>query len=531
MQRKRIYEQRDRVFTKEDLSEDVDEMLRLELHKRVEAVAGDEEGTSKLLAYLDEIQPPMETETTIYPSFTLHLLIDDIKNDLGQDTIGGTELRRSLLKLAEKSLEAERRHLMNSAETLLDRTEESIDQARQDRFEILDNFFQGLSDRVEESGGSLRAQELLDELSSLVRIPLRLSTEDMRRLASGDDSVADVLHDQVDSIIVQVNLARVIGTLQRRVEDLDLRPGQFQDMEWREISNEILNRLDDNLAHRTEALSAPGGVIDRDLETAFEKVGDGTINLEQNTRALIGLLITMAQGTKISFDRRTHRRGQQKVTRLTYFFYAARLIGDREPEELEEYVSEHLIGAQEAQRALWGRYEFSRLAQTEVSMVQLDQRVQQGLSETLGADRFNEAASLPMNTLPPEEAEKVIEVLGKRLQNEIYREVLLGTISNLWVEYLTRVDALRVSIGLEAYAQRDPLVQYKGKASEMFQSLLAEIRGGVVSRMLTYQPSRRSTAAVDREQSESVPEGAESAGTPQASAENRTDRKKKRRRH
>src|SRR5574340_741764 len=83
MQRKRIYEQRDRVFTKEDLSEDVDEMLRLELHKRVEAVAGDEEGTWKLLAYLDEIQPPMETDTAIYPSFTLHLLIDDVKNDLG----------------------------------------------------------------------------------------------------------------------------------------------------------------------------------------------------------------------------------------------------------------------------------------------------------------------------------------------------------------------------------------------------------------------------------------------------------------
>jgi len=119
-------------------------------------------------------------------------------------------------------------------------------------------------------------------------------------------------------------------------------------MDWREISNEILNRLDDNLAHRTEALSAPGGAIDRDLEAAFEKVGEGTIDLNQNTRALIGLLINMAQGTKISFDRRTHRRGQQKVTRLTYFFYAARLIEDREPAELEEYVLDHLMGAQEA---------------------------------------------------------------------------------------------------------------------------------------------------------------------------------------
>jgi preprotein translocase subunit SecA len=50
------------------------------------------------------------------------------------------------------------------------------------------------------------------------------------------------------------------------------------------------------------------------------------------------------------------------------------------------------------------------------------------------------------------------------------------------------VEALRISIGLEAYAQRDPLVQYKTKASEMFQTLLAEIRSGVVSRMFLYLP-------------------------------------------
>jgi preprotein translocase subunit SecA len=55
------------------------------------------------------------------------------------------------------------------------------------------------------------------------------------------------------------------------------------------------------------------------------------------------------------------------------------------------------------------------------------------------------------------------------------------------VDYLTRIEALRVSIGLEAYAQRDPLVQYKAKASEMFQQLLEDIRGLIVSRAFTLQ--------------------------------------------
>jgi preprotein translocase subunit SecA len=65
---------------------------------------------------------------------------------------------------------------------------------------------------------------------------------------------------------------------------------------------------------------------------------------------------------------------------------------------------------------------------------------------------------------------------------------LLNAITEQWVEYLTKVEALRVSIGLEAYAQRDPLVQYKGQASQMFQNLMGDIRAGVIGRIFLYQP-------------------------------------------
>ena len=50
------------------------------------------------------------------------------------------------------------------------------------------------------------------------------------------------------------------------------------------------------------------------------------------------------------------------------------------------------------------------------------------------------------------------------------------------------MEALRISIGLEAYAQRDPLVQYKNRAFELFQNLLSDMRMGVVTRMFTYRP-------------------------------------------
>ena len=104
----------------------------------------------------------------------------------------------------------------------------------------------------------------------------------------------------------------------------------------------------------------------------------------------------------------------------------------------------------------------------------------------------------------------MVNELGKRMQTQIYRQVLLGAITELWVEYLTRVEALRISIGLEAYAQRDPLVQYKGKASQLFQDLLAEIRSAVISRIFLYSPrtqvTRQATAVqMNQPQSQEAP--------------------------
>lgn len=80
--------------------------------------------------------------------------------------------------------------------------------------------------------------------------------------------------------------------------------------------------------------------------------------------------------------------------------------------------------------------------------------------------------------------------VGQQVLNQVHRQLLLQAITEQWVEYLTRVEALRVSIGLEAYAQRDPLVQYKAQASQMFQGLMGDIRSLVISRVFAYQPRR-----------------------------------------
>jgi len=531
MQRKRIYEQRDRVFTKEDLSEDVLDMLHNELRERIPTALEDAEGPWKLLAYLDEIQPPIDTEVLVYPSYPIKLLFEDIKRDLGSAPVNMEQLRQALLRLARKALEAEREHILRAAEMLLEKTEEALNQQREERLEALDTFFQTLPDRIEEASGQVRAQELLDELSALARVPLRLQPDEMRRLAEGDDEISGSLRLQVDEMLQNIALTRLIGALQRRIEDLDLRLGQFQNLDWDAAVRQLFETVESLSQKRIERLAGENGQIAADLKTALEKADGNLINLDQNMRAIMGLLMLMMQGTRLTFDQKTHRRGRQRVIRLTYIFYAGKLLEGREPGELTEDVIQHLEGAQRALQILWGRYEIARLNQTESTLGQLEDSVKDKLVEALGKERFETLASRPLRELGGEDAGKVITFFGARLQNEIYREVLLGVISQLWVDYLTRVDALRVSIGLEAYAQRDPLVQYKSRASEMFQELLGEIRSGVVARMFTYQPRRSATVSSTAERAEAEPTAVPAAAAAQSLAENRSNRKKKRRRH
>ena len=59
---------------------------------------------------------------------------------------------------------------------------------------------------------------------------------------------------------------------------------------------------------------------------------------------------------------------------------------------------------------------------------------------------------------------------------EIERVVLLKVIDNKWMSHLDDMDALREGIGLQAYGQRDPVVEYKMQGYEMYESMMASIQ-------------------------------------------------------
>ena len=63
---------------------------------------------------------------------------------------------------------------------------------------------------------------------------------------------------------------------------------------------------------------------------------------------------------------------------------------------------------------------------------------------------------------------------------EIERVILLKVIDNKWMAHIDDMDQLREGIGLQAYGQRDPVVEYKMSAYEMFEGMTAAIREDTV---------------------------------------------------
>ncbi|MEY2845188.1 MAG: hypothetical protein RL076_734 [Chloroflexota bacterium] len=74
--------------------------------------------------------------------------------------------------------------------------------------------------------------------------------------------------------------------------------------------------------------------------------------------------------------------------------------------------------------------------------------------------------------------------VGVANMRTIERRLLLAIIDRHWVEYLTGMEDLRQEIGLQAIAQRDPLIEYQRNAFSMFEELKANIQREVVYQLI-----------------------------------------------
>ena len=91
-------------------------------------------------------------------------------------------------------------------------------------------------------------------------------------------------------------------------------------------------------------------------------------------------------------------------------------------------------------------------------------------------------------------AEKRYEMQEQIFTPEVFREIerreLLLRVDKNWVVHIDAMDDLISSVGLNAYAQRDPVTQYKIQGSDMFEEMIATIREETVRGVLTVAPRR-----------------------------------------
>ena len=80
------------------------------------------------------------------------------------------------------------------------------------------------------------------------------------------------------------------------------------------------------------------------------------------------------------------------------------------------------------------------------------------------------------------------EMLGSELMARLERYAMLSVIDHQWKEHLREMDDLKEGIGLRAYGQKDPLVEYKTEAFRLFVDLLVQIRDEVVSFCFKFFP-------------------------------------------
>lgn len=319
-----------------------------------------------------------------------------------------------------------------------------------------------------------------------MRTRFELDPSQIKELVDGPgESLREELRSQVASQLKEVELKRLVGGVERLLgSDLEGDEIAVADLDWESISNLVEVRIQDQFANRLKTYfeDPDDPRIVKTIQSALDEIS-GTQLSESDVIKILGMMI---EGQQASFDKKSHKRIWLRTQRLRYVFYAADLLNQMNVDEIETSILSHLESARYQLQQAWGANELHRLRETRLSLI--EDKFTDLIKQQFGEDDYQRHADQLIDKLPVNYQDYIRDILGVSAMSNLYRELFLRVISELWVEYLTEMEALRVAIGLEAYAQRDPLVQYKSRGFEMFQRLMEDMRVGVINRMFTFQP-------------------------------------------
>ena len=110
------------------------------------------------------------------------------------------------------------------------------------------------------------------------------------------------------------------------------------------------------------------------------------------------------------------------------------------------------------------------------------------------------------------------EVFGEATMREVEKAILLRNVDVKWMDHLEDMDNLMNSIGLQAYAQRNPINEYRIQGADLFDEMIAQIRDDTVRGILSVVPRESVTKRVEVAR----PVSAGFVGGPQKAAQPKT---------
>ncbi|MDO8429361.1 MAG: SEC-C metal-binding domain-containing protein, partial [Candidatus Daviesbacteria bacterium] len=133
--------------------------------------------------------------------------------------------------------------------------------------------------------------------------------------------------------------------------------------------------------------------------------------------------------------------------------------------------------------------DFEKIAAEFITIIPFDQNSAQDIKSQLGSlPSVEEIESLLIKISHDMYAEREKQ-LGVNIVREMEIFAFLNTIDTLWIEHLDNMDDLRTGIGLRSFGQREPLVEYKREAFEMFERLVQSIDHEIVYQIYKLTPS------------------------------------------
>ena len=196
--------------------------------------------------------------------------------------------------------------------------------------------------------------------------------------------------------------------------------------------------------------------INKALEKAQQKVEARNYEIRKN---LLKYDDVMNDQRKVVYEQRIEIMGAEHV---------ADTVRDMREEIASELVDRHI--PERAYAEQWDaeglQAEVGRIFALDLPIV--DWAKEEGIADQQIRERLQDAIERRM-------AEKAAN-FGPDVMRMVERSLLLQVLDQTWKEHLHHLDYLRQAIGLRAYAQKDPLNEYKREAFSLFEQMLTRVR-------------------------------------------------------